>query len=136
MRAERILLDTDTVSYIMRCDPTVMARAREYRQTGQRYALSIVSRYEVLSGLMWRGAERQLERFDRFCAPSDVLALTEEVAVRAARIYAELRSRGEPLDDADILIAATAMVHELALVTNNERHFGRIPDLRLDNWAR
>lgn len=136
MRIERALLDTDTISYIMRRDPSVMARAREYRQAGQRYALSIVSRYEVLSGLMWRGAQRQLERFDRFCDLSDVLPLTEAVAVRAARIYADLRSRGEPLDDADILIASTAMVHGLVLVTNNERHFGRIPELRLDNWAR
>ena len=136
MRAEVVLLDTDTVSYIMRRDPTVMARAREYRQAGQRYALSIVTRYEVLSGLMWRGAARQLERFDRFCNLSDVLPLSEDVVVRAAQIYAKLRSRGEPLDDADILIAATALVHGLALVTNNERHFGRIPDLRLDNWAR
>ena len=136
MRAEGVLLVTDTISYIMRRDPTVIARAREYRQTGRGYALSIVSRYEVLSGLMWRGAQRQLERFDRFCDLSDVLPLTEDVAARAARIYAELRSRGEPLDDADILIAATALVHGLVLVTNNERHFGRIPELRLDNWAR
>ncbi len=97
MRAERVLLDTDTVSYIMRRDPTVMARAREYRQAGQRYALSIVTRYEVLSGLMWRGAARQLERFDRFCNLSDVLPLSEDVVVRAAQIYAKLRSRGEPL---------------------------------------
>ena len=84
MRAERVLLDTDTISYIMRCDPNVMARAREYRQTGQRYALSIVSRYEVLSGLLWRGAQRQLERFDRFCDLSDMLPLTEDVAMTAA----------------------------------------------------
>lgn len=136
MRAEGALLDTDTISYIMRRDPSVMARAAEYRQAGQRYALSIVTRYEVLSGLMWRGAQRQLERFDRFCALSDVLPLTEDVAMTAARIYAGLRSRGEPLDDADILIAATALVHGLVLVTNNDSHFGRIPDLRLDNWAR
>ncbi len=136
MRAEGALLDTDTISYIMRRDPSVMARAAEYRQTGQRYALSIVTRYEVLSGLLWRGAQRQLERFDRFCDLSDVLPLTEDVAMTAARIYAGLRSRGEPLDDADILIAATALVRGLVLVTNNDRHFGRIPDLRLDNWAR
>ncbi len=136
MRAEGVLLDTDTISYIMRRDPSVMARAREYRQTGQRHALSIVSRYEVLSGLMWRRAERQMERFDRVCELSDVLPLTDDVAVRAAHIYAGLRSRGEPLDDADILIAATALVHGLVLMTNNERHFGRIPELRLDNWAR
>ena len=136
MRAQGALLDTDTISYIMRREPDVMARAEEYRQTGQRYALSIVTRNEVLSGLLWRGAQRQLERFDRFCELSDVLPRTDDVAMTAARIYAGLRSHREPLDDADILIASTSLVHGLVLVTNNERHFGRIPDLRPDNRAR
>ncbi len=95
MRAEGVLLDTDTFSYIMRRDPAVIARAREYRQTGRTYALSMISRYEVLSGLMWRGAERQLERFDRFCDLSNVLPLTEDVAVRAARISTPSCAPGE-----------------------------------------
>jgi predicted nucleic acid-binding protein len=40
------------------------------------------------------------------------------------------------IGDADILIAATAIVADCALVTNNERHFNRIQDLRVENWLR
>lgn len=40
------------------------------------------------------------------------------------------------IGDADILIAATALVQGLVLTTNNEAHFRRIPGLRVDNWLR
>jgi tRNA(fMet)-specific endonuclease VapC len=48
----------------------------------------------------------------------------------------ELRRRGEPLEDADILIAATALTHDLILVTDNEQHFQRIAELKVENWRR
>ncbi|MFO7865930.1 MAG: VapC toxin family PIN domain ribonuclease, partial [Candidatus Aminicenantes bacterium] len=40
------------------------------------------------------------------------------------------------IQDMDILIAATALTHNLTLVTNNIRHFKNIPDLRIENWKR
>ena len=66
----------------------------------------------------------------------DVLPLTDEVVVRAADIYAALKQRGEPIGDADILIAATALDRGLAVVTNNEDHFRRISGLAVENWLR
>jgi predicted nucleic acid-binding protein len=38
------------------------------------------------------------------------------------------------ISDADILIAATAITHGLAVVTNNEAHFRRIQSLPIENW--
>lgn len=56
--------------------------------------------------------------------------------MKAADIYADLSARGELIGDADILIAATALAHGLGVVTNNEDHFRRIRDLRVENWLR
>lgn len=50
-------------------------------------------------------------------------------------IYADLYRRGELIGDADILIAATALVENLVLGTNNERHFRRVAGLAVENWA-
>ena len=50
---------------------------------------------------------------------------------RFARLRGELRQRGLLIPDPDILIAATALTHNLTLVTRNRRHFERIPDLPL-----
>lgn len=64
------------------------------------------------------------------------MPLTDEVIVGASEIYAELRHRGMPIGDADVLIAASALVNGLAIVTNNEAHFNRVPGLVVENWFR
>lgn len=129
------LVDTDTLSLLMRRHPRVVARAQEYRQVHGTLTLSIISRYEILRGLKARGARTQVADFERFFDASAVLPLTGEVVTRAAQLYAGLYRRGEFIGDADILIAATALVEDLILVTNNERHFRRIPGLSVENWA-
>ena len=45
-----------------------------------------------------------------------------------------LRRRGEPVGDLDLQIAGVAVSRGLTLVTNNTRHFDRVPDLQLENW--
>lgn len=49
-------------------------------------------------------------------------------------IKAKLRTEGKMLDDFDILIAATAIVNDCVLVTNNIKHFERIDGLTIENW--
>lgn len=73
-------------------------------------------------------------RFDHFCAGNFILPLTDEVIVKAAEIYAALHRQGALISDADILIAASALVYGLGMVTNNEEHFRRIADLQVENW--
>jgi tRNA(fMet)-specific endonuclease VapC len=53
---------------------------------------------------------------------------------RAAELYAELRARGQLIEDADLLIAAVALVHDMTLVTHNTAHFTRITGLQVDDW--
>jgi tRNA(fMet)-specific endonuclease VapC len=62
------------------------------------------------------------------------LPLTDSIIQRAADVYAELYRRGALIEDADVLIAATALEHGLVMISDNEDHFRRIPSLRVDNW--
>ncbi len=59
----------------------------------------------------------------------------EEVCERFGKLKAQLESDGNILDDADLFIAACALVNQLTLITNNERHFSRIKGLKLENWV-
>ncbi len=68
------------------------------------------------------------------CRLSQVLPLTEPIAVRGAAIYADLQLRGELISDADILIAATALEYRLTIATGNTAHLERIPGLQVVNW--
>lgn len=44
------------------------------------------------------------------------------------------RKKGELIEDADLLIAATCIVNDLVLITNNRKHFSRIEGLDIENW--
>ena len=131
-----VLLDTDTLSAILRRNPMVTNRAQDYLRLHECFTFSIITRYEILRGLKAKHAARQQAAFDRFCAASTIFPLSDAIVVQAAEIYADLYQRGELIGDADILIAATAIVEGHTLVTNNERHFERIKELNIDNWIR
>ena len=132
--SSKLLLDTDILSAIMRNVPSAVSRAHAYLTTHDRFAFSVITRYEILRGLKAKGAMRQIEAFGRFCAASETLYLTDRVIEIAAAIYADLKNRGQLIGDADILIAATALENGADLVTNNEDHFKRIARLHIENW--
>jgi tRNA(fMet)-specific endonuclease VapC len=135
MAAGPRLFDTVTLSEVIKGrDQEVLRRASEYLSLHGRFQFSIMTRYEILRGLKAKDAFRQIERFEERCRESIVFPLSDEIVVRAAEIYGVLHKRGKLIEDADILIASTALVHGLALVTENASHFSRIPDLIVESW--
>jgi len=134
--ATQIILDTDILSAVMRKNPVAISKARHYLAEHGQFIFSVITRYEILRGLKAKGATKQAMIFDRFCAKNVILPLTDEIIVMAAEIYADLSKRGELIADADILIAASALVRGLGIVTNNEEHFKRIQNLHVENWLK
>ncbi len=131
------LLDTDTLSEVIKArDARVQHHASAYLAAFGQFTFSIITRYEILRGLHAKQAARQIQDFDERCQRSSVLPLTDDVVVLAAQIYGDLTRRGALISDADIFIAATALVNQLALVTENTTHFERIPGLSLNSWRR
>jgi tRNA(fMet)-specific endonuclease VapC len=134
MTAAPALIDTDILSAVMRGNPLATARARSYLEVHGQFTFSVITRYEVLRGLLVKKAARQLAAFDQLCAGSRVLPLTDAIVAQAAAVYADLCQRGELVSDADILIAGTALTHGLVVVTNNVTHFRRVRNLHVENW--
>ncbi len=64
----------------------------------------------------------------------NVIALDADCAAEFGRLRAELRPKGINVDNMDLLIAATALVYDLTLVTHNTADFANIPNLQLDDW--
>ncbi len=132
---EPSLLDTDTLSEVMKgIDQQVQNNARDYLRAFGQFTFSLMTRYEILRGLKARRATRQIVRFEQRCQQSVVLPLTDEIIVQAADLYAFLHQEGQLISDADILIAATALEHNLVMVTENVDHFRRIPSLTIESW--
>lgn len=97
----------------------------------------ITSSYICLSEL-YEGVSRSQNRQQ---AEKDVESLFQRfnavygVDGDIARIFGETRSylktKGEIIEDIDIFIAATCLVHNLQLITFNAKHFSRIPNLKI-----
>jgi tRNA(fMet)-specific endonuclease VapC len=136
MPLKKALLDTDIRLSIMQRNPSSLVKAQEYLAAHGHFTFSVLTKYEIMRGLRAVRASRQAGVFDRFCSKSEILVLDDLAAVRAAEIYADLKADGALIGDADILIAATAIVNDLVVVTNNETHFNRIRGLRVENWSR
>ena len=129
---ELALLDTDMLSEgLKRKSRRVVRKAAAYLGVHEQFAISSISRYEAQRGLKVRGADKQLTRFNVFCAHSLVLPITDMILDRAADLWVVARL---PARDADLIVAATALEHGRSLVTGNDAHFSWIPGLRLENW--
>lgn len=124
----RYLVDSDWLIDAFRGVPAAVDLLARLRDEG--LAVSIVSYGELFEGAV--GAPdpaTELARFRRFLARLALLPLDDAVMERFAFIRAELRRRGQLIPDLDLLIAATALHHDLTLLTRNVRHFNRIPEL-------
>ncbi|HAI69292.1 MAG TPA: VapC toxin family PIN domain ribonuclease [Gammaproteobacteria bacterium] len=136
MISQPVLLDTDTLSAIMRQHPLAIKQAQIYLKKHQRFTFSIITRYEILRGLKAKKATTQLATFENLCRKTHILPITDKIILKAADIYADLHQSGLLIGDADILIGATALVHNLSIITNNENHFKRISELPVGNWLK
>ena len=132
---KQALVDTDILSMFFRGNLNVVTRFGEYLQEYGRVSLSIVTYYEIVSGLKHRDAQKQLDAFLEFAGHNVVLPLTEHSTAISADVYASLRKKGQPLDDVDLLIAGVALANGLVLVTHNTDHFGKIEGLEIEDWS-
>lgn len=122
------LIDTCVVSEIQRKQPApgVLHWLTEHQAQA---ALSVVSVGEILHGIerlpLGTGRLRLQHWFDqlRVDYADRILPTDEAVWIAYARLRASVEAVGRSQDDLDLLIAATASIHGLTLVTRNTRHF-------------
>ncbi len=131
-----VLIDTDILSYYFRGDKTVTNRFSLYLDYYDSFNISMITYFEVLSGLLMNDARAQLRKFEAFCSSNNVINISEASVTLSAKIAAHLQRKGSVLDNQDVLIAGIALEHNLVLITNNEKHFSRIPNLLIDNWKK
>ena len=93
-------------------------------------AISIITFAEVYEGIYYGAEPRRNEAvFRQFLKGVPVLPISRSVAQRFAQVRGGLRSKGQLIPQPDLFIAATALQHDLTLLTRNVHHFERIPGL-------
>jgi predicted nucleic acid-binding protein len=104
-------------------------------QPGMRLAVSAITVSELLHGYYRARTRSQRAARERFIASVlaelEILPFDLPVTREHARIWADLTERGQMIGPYDLLIAATAMTHRLALATLNDREFRKIENLEV-----
>lgn len=111
------LVDTDILSFYFKGDQKVANKFNGYLREFDVINISIITYYEILGGLKFKDAERQIREFEEFVANNTIIHISEE----SAKI---------------ILIAGIAIENELTLITNNESHYQSIKGLKIENWKK
>ena len=129
------ILDTDMLSELLkRKNPQILSHARQYLASHHRLTYSSMTIYEIVRGLKATGATRQLSHFHAVINSSEVIPIDLPILMRAADLWAAGKKSGRALDDADLLIAATALETDRVLVTGNTAHYSWISGLTLEDW--
>jgi predicted nucleic acid-binding protein len=118
-----MLVDTNVLSELARPspDPHVLRWAGA---VALPLSLSVVTLEEIHYGLSWRPNPDIQAWFESFLTEScTILPISAGVARRAGELRGRLRRAGQQRTQADMLIAATAQVHQLALAARNVRDF-------------
>ncbi len=129
------MLDTNAASQALRGVAAVDARLQALAP-GQ-WCISAVTCSEMRYGIARRPEAVRLHRVvDEFLRIAPTLAWDAAAANAHGTLRAHLKTIGSPIGDFDEMLAAHALVAGAVMVTDNTRHFARVPGLTVENWLR
>ena len=129
------LLDTNMVSDLVRT-PQGRVAARVAAVGESSVCTSIIVAAELRYGSAKKGSARLTAQLEAVLGALAVLPLEAPADATYGRLRTALERAGRPIGGNDLLIAAQAVALGHTLVTDNEREFGRVPDLSCENWLR
>ncbi len=129
----RYLLDTNIIIYVMKRRPLEVLGL--FNENSERMAMSAITLAELQHGAEKSlRVQKNLEAIEELSSLLVVLPYSAKAALHYGSIRAELEKTGQSIGINDIHIAAHARSEGLAVVTNNEREFCRVPGLLVENW--
>ncbi|RZM79776.1 type II toxin-antitoxin system VapC family toxin [Leptolyngbya iicbica] len=130
----RYLLDTCVISDFIKGEAGTIARLKQTPPVD--VAISAITVMELRYGLVLnpQRAQKVEPAIAGILSSATQLPFGTAEAEQAAQIRAVLKSQGQPIGAYDVLIAATALHHNLVMVTANQREFERVPNLQIENW--
>jgi len=130
------LLDTCVLSDFARGDAVTLDRIKA--TPPEHVVVSSVTAMEIEFGLALNAqrARRLAPVMRALLGAITVLPYEVGDACATAVLRAALQKKGRPIGAYDALIAGCALARGLVLVTSNEREFGRVSGLRIENWRK
>ena len=127
-----IILDTNVCVRILRGRREAIDA---FSKNAGNVAISFMTLGELYYGAARSRNPRQSKAaVDRLSKVIPIMNSTEEIMAMFGKLKSDLAAKGTPVEDADVLIAATALVNGMPIATGNVRHFNRFENLELLDW--
>ena len=131
----KFLLDTNICIYLIKQKPVSVQKNFNAQRVGD-IGISSISVAELAYGVeKSQHRKRNQAALTQFLAPLTITDFDRPAALAYGQIRARLEAEGQPVGAFETLIAGQAISLGVILVTNNEREFSRIPNLRIENWT-
>lgn len=129
------LIDTDIFSYYMKGNQKVIDNVVNYLIEYPSLSLSYITFYEILKGLEYKKASKQIIAFQSLSKKFTLINIDRTSLEISAKVYGKLKRNGIIIGTSDLFIAGIAIANNLQLITNNTKHFKAIQGLNIDNWT-
>jgi tRNA(fMet)-specific endonuclease VapC len=130
-----VMLDTGICIYTIKRKPISVLKRLEMVQPGM-VVMSVITFAELINGAKKsQHVEANLKRLNALSELIDVLPFDKDAAMAYGDVRSDLEKRGLIIGGNDLFIAAHALSLNLTLVTNNQREFGRVNGLKIENWV-
>ena len=126
------LLDTDIAIFAIRGNQTVLQRLGNLAPS--QWGISAITAFEIQKGIEAYPGSRSSIKAEMFLAGVESWKFDIQAATQAAKVCNALKQMGRPIGPADEMIAGHALSVRATLVTNNLRHFDRVPGLMIEGW--
>jgi tRNA(fMet)-specific endonuclease VapC len=132
----KFMLDTNTCIYIIKKKPPDVIERFIQTEISQ-IGISSITLSELSYGVSKSSKPEQNQiALAQFIAPLEILPYGDDAAQYYGTLRTHLEKQGTPIGSLDMLIAAHALSADCTLVTNNEKEFIRIPNLKIENWVK
>jgi len=131
----RYLLDTNIVSDLVR-NPQGKVAQRIQKIGDSKVCTSIIVAAELRYGAAKKGSAKLSAQLDAVLNVLEIVPFEPPADKTYGLVRAKLEKAGRLIGANDLLIASQAVASGLTLVSDNEREFSRVDNLRLENWLR
>ncbi|EMJ97079.1 type II toxin-antitoxin system VapC family toxin [Leptospira alstonii] len=129
------LIDTDIIIYSLKEHERVRQKFLDRKNFSK--SISVITYGELIYGAKKsQNREKNLATVYRIGELFPIIEMTRGIVETFGELKATLQKKGTVIEDFDLLIGSTALYLNYTLVSNNEKHFHKIPDLKIENWTK
>jgi tRNA(fMet)-specific endonuclease VapC len=130
-----LMLDTNVCIYLIKEHPPSVVERFASHAVGD-IGISVITLAELEYGVSKSSRPvKNREALDQFISPLEVSPFDRPATAAYGKLRATLEKKGQSIGSMDLLIAAHALSLGVRLITHNIREFGRVPGLRVEDWA-